>query len=645
VSAPVLRYDRFSWRFEANRAWVLDDVSLEVRPGEIVGVVGRSGCGKSTLLLAATGIIPHSYVGRSKGAVVTFGRDTAGARPADLCDRVAMVFQSPDDQISQLTVWREVGFGPANQRQPADEVRRRIDAALDLVGIGELRDRETNTLSGGQKQKVALAAALAMRPQLLILDEPTTDLDPVSRQEVLAVVERLRARHDLAIVVVSHEVDLIAGLAERFVLVDGGRVARDEPAERFFFDLGALREAGLELPQVAELNALLSADDPTWPRLHRYEETLRLLDERLAAAPSVPADAYRVVPDPPTEPGAPLLELRDASFTYPLAVRPALAGVSLTVRQGEFVAVIGANGSGKTTLTKLLLGLVEPTVGQVLVSGRPLRKKDPDRVGRVGYVFQNPDEMLFNATVWEEVEFGLKVRGDPKPTRDARVAEVLADMGLADLRNRHPLALSKGQRQRLAYAAVLAPDPPVLVFDEPTTGLDYGSCEAIMATVEGLNRAGRTIVFVTHDINLVIRHAHRIVVLGDGRVRFDGPPRALMALGPDRLAELRLVPPAANLIAHRARAGLPRDVLTPRELYLAVRAARRAAPVAPPCDGSASSTRPAPGCTASTRRRSWPSSPRSSSSWPSCPGDSTGRSCSCWPSRSPPAACRSATTR
>ncbi|HZR00811.1 MAG TPA: energy-coupling factor transporter ATPase [Chloroflexota bacterium] len=587
MASSVLRYDRFSWRFETNRAWVLDDVSLDVGPGEIVGVVGRSGCGKSTLLLAATGIVPHSYVGRSKGAVVTFGRDTAQARPADLCDRVAMVFQSPDDQISQLNVWREVGFGPANQRQPPDEVRRRIDEALELVGIGDLRERETNALSGGQKQKVALAAALAMHPRLLILDEPTTDLDPVSRQEVLAVVERLRDRHDLAIVVVSHEVDLISGLAERFALVDGGRIAHDESADRFFLDLPALREAGLELPQVAELNALLHDDDPSWPRTHRYADTLRALDERLATRPLRGGDgtawrAYRVVPDPPAPLGPPLIELDRASFTYPMAPRPAIEDVSLTIRQGEFVAVIGANGSGKTTLTKLILGLVEPTLGRVLVGGRPLRKKDPDRVGRVGYVFQNPDEMLFNPTVAEEVEFGLKVRGDPKPQRDARVAEVLEQLELAGLRNRHPLALSKGQRQRLAYAAVLAPDPPVLIFDEPTTGLDYGSCEAIMAAVEELNRAGRTILFVTHDINLVIRHAHRIVVMGGGRVQFDGTPRALMALGPDRLADLRLVPPAANLLAHRARAGLPGDVLTPLELYLAVRHALRASAVAAP---------------------------------------------------------------
>jgi energy-coupling factor transporter ATP-binding protein EcfA2 len=572
MSAAVLVYDRFTWRYETNRDWIVDDVSLAVEPGQIVGIVGRSGCGKSTLLLASTGIIPHSYIGRSKGSVRTFGRNIADSRPADLCDRVSMVFQSPDDQISQLSVWREVGFGPANQRRSPAEIQHRIDEALDLVGIADLRDRETNSLSGGQKQKVALAAALAMHPELLVLDEPTTDLDPVSRREVLAVVERLRdARAGAAIVIVSHEVDLISGLAERFVLIDDGKIRRDEPADRFFLDLPALREAGLELPQVAELTALMAEDDPTWPRTHRLDEALAALDARLGPAGDTPAD-YRVVSDPPAPTGRPLVEIEGATFSYPLSPRPALDELSLTIREGEFVAVIGANGSGKTTLTKLMLGLIQPTAGRVLVDGRPLSKSDPDRVGRVGYVFQNPDEMLFNATVWEEVEFGLKVRGVPKAQRDARVGEILDQLDMTALKSRHPLALSKGQRQRLAYAAVLAPDPPVLIFDEPTTGLDYGSCEEIMTTVEGLNRDGRTIVFVTHDINLVIRHAHRIVVMGEGRVRFDGAPRALMALGPDRLAALRLIPPAANLIAHRSRAGLPPDVLTARELYLAARA-------------------------------------------------------------------------
>jgi energy-coupling factor transporter ATP-binding protein EcfA2 len=562
----VVRYDGFSWRYEANRDWVLEDVGLEVQTGEIVGVVGRSGCGKSTLLLAASGIIPNSYPGRSRGDVVTYGRSVMSCKPADLCDKVAMVFQSPDDQISQLTVWREVGFGPANQRCSPKEIRQRIEWALDLVGIGELRERETNSLSGGQKQKVALAAALAMKPELLILDEPTTDLDPVSRVEFLETVRRIRAQHDLTVVVVTHEVDLISEFAERFVLVEAGTIKRDLPAPEFFAELGPLREAGLEIPQVAEFNDLMHAEFPTWPRSHRYAETLRLIDERIALPPlSVAA------PLAEASSGPPVVEFDHVSYRYPDTEPLALDDVSTTIRQGEFVAVVGANGSGKTTFTKLVLGLAPPSSGRIAVAGHEMRKDDPERVGRIGYVFQNPDEMLFNPTVAEEVEFGLKVRGDPKPARDARVNEILEQLGLASLRNRHPLALSKGQRQRLAYAAVLAPNPPVLVFDEPTTGLDYASCEKIMETVEEMNRAGKTILFVTHDIGLVIRHAHRILVMGRGKLLFDGTPRSLMRLGPATLQGFRLVPPAANLLAHHGQAGVSGDVLTPTELYRAAR--------------------------------------------------------------------------
>jgi energy-coupling factor transport system ATP-binding protein len=588
----VLRYERFSWRFETTRDWVLDDVSLSLRPGEVLGVVGRSGCGKSTMLLAASGIIPRSYIGRSKGAVHAFGQRTADVRPADLCDRIAMVFQSPDDQLTQLKVWREIGFGPANQGCQPEEIFRRIDWALETVGIADLRDRDTNALSGGQKQKVALAAALAMKPRLLVLDEPTTDLDPVARREILAAVARIRAAEEVAIVIVSHEVDLISELAERFVLVDGGRVVRDQPAALFFQDTETLRGVGLELPQVVELNALMRAERPDWPLEHRYEPTLRLLRERLGRAGRDGAGSPQGGDPAPGHNGAgavvghaapgrvesvtPVVELEGASFAYPGLPSAALTDVDLTIGPGEFVAVVGANGSGKTTLTKLVLGLIQPTAGRVRVMGRPLSKRDPERVGRVGYVFQNPDEMLFNPTVFEEVEFGLKVRGDPPARRRARVEQVLADMELGPLRNRHPLALSKGQRQRLAYAAVLAPDPPLLVFDEPTTGLDYGSCEAVMATVEALNQQGRTILFVTHDLNLVVRHARRIIVMGEGRVRFDGTPRALMALGPAALHAFRLVPPAANRLVHESGLGLPSDVLSPRELYQAVREAMAA---------------------------------------------------------------------
>jgi energy-coupling factor transport system ATP-binding protein len=574
--ALVLNYSSFSWRYETNREWILRDVSLRVQTDEIVGVVGRSGCGKSTLLLAASGIIPHSYPGRSRGDVVTFGRSVLKAKPAELCDRVAMVFQSPDDQISQLTVWREVGFGPANQRCSPKEILERIDWALDLVGIADLRERETNSLSGGQKQKVALAAALAMRPELLILDEPTTDLDPVSRVEILGAVKRIRSQHDLTIVVVTHEVDLISEFAERFVQIDDGAVGRDLPAAAFFEDLDALRATGLEIPQVAEFNDLMHGEFPDWPRSHRYAETLRRIDARIALPPSTAPAVPAVIPNT-----APVVEFDRVSFTYPDADRPALDDVSTTIRQGEFVAIVGANGSGKTTFTKLVLGLAPPSQGRIAVAGREIRKDDPDRVGRIGYVFQNPDEMLFNPTVAEEVEFGLKIRGDAEPERGRRVNAVLDQFGLATMRNRHPLALSKGQRQRLAYAAVLAPDPPVLIFDEPTTGLDYAACEQIMATVEEMNRAGKTILFVTHDIGLVIRHAHRILVMGSGKLLFDGTPRGLMRLGPAALQGFRLVPPAANLLAHHGQAGVSGDVLTPAELYQAARlgvldAARRA---------------------------------------------------------------------
>lgn len=513
---PLAHIEALRWRYSIG-GWVLEDIELEIQPGERVGLVGRSGSGKSTLALTFNGIIPQSYAGAMAGSVTVAGHDAVTTPVSDMAHSVAMVFQSPDDQMSQILVKHEVASGPANLRLPLPDVLRRVADALAQLGIEHLAERETNSLSGGEKQKVALAAALAMQPRLLVLDEPTTDLDPRSRSELMNTLQALHPA--LGLVVVSHDLDTIAPLIDRLVIVDRGTIAADRSAADVFAAPDLLSEHGIAIPQTVAIDHARRAGlDP---------ETL----------------FARQTPGPPPS-AETALELRNVSFTYPTASTPAIHDVSLTVSAGEIVAIVGNNGSGKTTLGKLMLGLLAPSSGAVRLLGEPVERLRPDLVG---YIYQNPDAMLSQMSVLEEVAFTPRLLG--RPDVPEQTARTLERFGLAELHNRYPLALSKGQRQRLAYAAVTAAGPPILIFDEPTTGIDKPGCDQIMGYMDTLRGEGKTIVFITHDMALAARWADRVVIVHQGRIGHVGSVDSLADLSEADLARFHLkLPPALRLV-------------------------------------------------------------------------------------------------
>jgi len=515
---PLARIEALRWRYSIG-GWVLNDVALEIRPGERVGLVGRSGSGKSTLALTFNGIIPQSYAGQMAGRVTVAGKNAVTAPVAEMATAVAMVFQSPDDQMSQILVHHEIASGPANLGLPLPEVRRRVGESLRHLGIQHLAERETNTLSGGEKQKVALAAALAMHPRLLVLDEPTTDLDPRSRFELMHTLQGLG--DELSTVVVSHDLETIAPLVDRLAIVDNGAIVIDRRTDQIFAEPEVLSAHGVAVPQSVAI-----------------EHARRSGDVELEALFGRPAHG---APGPSSETA---IELHDVSFTYPAAARPAIDDVSLSIRAGEIVAIVGNNGSGKTTLGKLMLGLLKPARGSVRLQGQAVERMRPDLVG---YIFQNPDAMLSQMSVAEEIAFTPKLLG--RSDWRAQTDSMLGRFGLADLHGRYPLALSKGQRQRLAYAAVAAADPPMYIFDEPTTGIDKPGCDQIMEYMDALRRDGKTIVFITHDMALATRWADRVVVVHDGRIGHVGSVDSLAALSDDALATYHLqLPPLLRLV-------------------------------------------------------------------------------------------------
>lgn len=505
-----LRDVRFTYRGAATPA--LRGVTLALRRGELAVVMGATGAGKSTLAKCVSGAVPQFQPGRLEGRIAVAGRDVSQATVSDLAGLVGLVSQDFEAQLFATNVRHEVAFGMEQLGVPREDMAERLRAALAAVGLAGFEGRDPITLSGGEKQRLAIAALLALGPAVLVLDEPTTDLDPLGRSEVFAALAALRAR-GATILLVEHET-AAAELADRLLLMDAGAVVADGPPADLLRDVERLEGLGvrpLDLDRLARARGW--SDRPGGVAA----AAARLSARRAGADPPAPASA------------APLLSADGLVHEYAPG-RLVLAGVSLSIAAGELVAVIGQNGSGKTTLAKCLNGLLVPRRGTVRVRGVDLRSLPVGQVATdVGYVFQNPDQQIFAATVREEVGFALANRGVPAAEAAPRIAAVLAAVGLEGEEARDPFLLGKGQRQRLAVASLLVLEPAVLILDEPTTGLDHREQRQMMALLAALHRRGLTIVVITHSPWVVAEYAQRGVVLRAGEVAFDGPLRALFA--------------------------------------------------------------------------------------------------------------------
>jgi energy-coupling factor transport system ATP-binding protein len=578
--AVLVRSLRFIYRGAQRPA--LDGVDLEVAPGEYVAVLGASGAGKSTLCCAMGGLIPHFLRGEMTGEVRVFGVETASRPVSRIAEEVGLLFQEFESQLFCTSVELEVAFGPENLQVAPPEIRRRVSAALAAVGLAGLERREPATLSGGQKQRLALAAVLALEPRVLVMNEPTTDLDPAGRAEVFALARRLREEQGIAVVVAEHEIEA-AFPADRVVLLDQGRIAASGPPAVLLTQVDRLEELGIAAPAVAQL--LVRLGEPPCLDLEEAAERLRnrgdAIDEPAAVAIRARDEARAAAY------GAPLLEVQGVEHRYAGGTL-ALAGIDLTVREGEFVALTGPNGSGKTTLAQHLNGLLRPTKGMVRVAGQatvprreerqvpgarppaPAAPRPKTRLPRlptrepwvsvttlartVGYVFQNPDHQLFAETIADEVAFGPRNLGVGAGEARQRVEEALAAVGMAGREGEDPFSLTKGERQRVAVASVLATRPRALILDEPTTGLDARARRSLMTLVRRLNEAGHTILCITHHLEIVAEYAHRMVVLRQGRLFLDGMTREILTREPE-LAEAGLRPP--DLVRLGSRLGFP----------------------------------------------------------------------------------------
>ena len=542
MASDIISLKGVTFSYKGSKRRALDGITLNVKQGECVAILGPTGAGKSTLACVMNGTAPRFMDGSLAGDVTVDGMIPAKVGTAQMASRVGLVFGDPDTQLFGMTVEEDVAFGPANLGLGYESIMERVGKSIGDMRLAGLERRAPHRLSGGQKQATAIAGVYAMLPKIMVLDEPTSMLDPEGKARVFAIVRMLKEQLGVTVVLIEQEVDDILTLADRVFVMRSGKFVLSGTPREVFGRVEELRQAGVRVPQIVEFGTLIGA-----------AETPFTIEEAISAAPA--SASVNEAATPAAAPRAsraaqadPVVEAVDVEFTYPGGAR-ALDGVNLAVGCGDFVAIVGQNGAGKTTLTRHFNGLLRPSSGDIRVLGRSTQGVPTIELCRhVGYVFQNPDEQLFCTSVQEELRFGpTNIGADPGVTSQ-RVEEILGDIGLTKYREVWPKYLTKGERQRLALASVVAMDPDVLVVDEPTTGLDWVESLQILDYLERLrNEQKKTIIIITHDVKIVSLYAKRVVVMARGRVVGDGTAREVFSQ-PDlmQLACLRR-PPIADL--------------------------------------------------------------------------------------------------
>jgi energy-coupling factor transport system ATP-binding protein len=517
----ALVIEKLSFRYRDRETTAIRNISFCANRGEILLIAGASGCGKTTLIRAINGLIPRSYKGEVTGRILLHGEDPADWSLSKISQMIGTVLQDPERQILGSKVLHEVAFGLENLGLPRPEIYQRADAALDFLKITSLRMRETFSLSGGEKQKLALAGVLAMRPSILLLDEPLASLDPASAYETLDMVRRL-ADEGMTVLMIEHRIE---------------DVLRIHPERVMFMDAGELKYLG-------PLDGLGAAVD-----YHQVKLQARVI-MNLAKEDQIPAE-LKILPGA-TDSGfesEPIVKFENVVFGYD--EHEVLHGINLNINRGDVIAVLGPNGAGKTTFVKHAIGLLKPKSGRVLVQGRDTKEASVAQIAStLGYVFQSPSHMLFAPTVREELAFGPKNLKHPKSDIEKEVVEALKIVNLEDKTDDPPLALSFGQQKRVSIAAILAMQSRILVMDEPTAGQDYRNYMNFMDAI--LQLPGfEAILFITHDVDLAVIYANRVLLVAEGCLVADGSPHEVLA-DAQRLEDCRLVP--SSLLAENLKA-------------------------------------------------------------------------------------------
>lgn len=495
---PAISIRDLTFTYRIREEPAIHNINLELHPGELMLMVGASGSGKSTIMRAINGLIPRTYRGTmDAGSITLFGKDVNDYSMAELSQTVGTLLQDPERQIVTSKVLNEVAFGLENLALPREEILQRVDETLSYLNIMKLRERETFRLSGGEKQIVGVAGVLAMRPRILLLDEPLASLDPASAHESLRIFREL-ANQGIAVLLVEHRVDdALAIDPDTVVYLEEGRIVYSGSPDG--------------LMQTADF--------------HRVKLPAAVVMQRAKAEPP---PVYKPAVGQTNQMGSELVRFQNVSFRYSKDTPTILQDINFSVRQGDIIALLGPNGAGKTTLVKHVLGLLKPTNGQVLLEGVASKDSTVATAAKtVGYVFQNPSQMLFAPSVQEELAYGPTNLRHDKARMAENISWALETIHMSEYRDSPPLALSYGQQKRVSIAAILAMRSRILMMDEPTAGQDYWNYRSFMDGI--LQMPGfDAVLFITHDLDLALTYATRILLLSNGRLAADGPTEEVL---------------------------------------------------------------------------------------------------------------------
>lgn len=491
-----IQIEELSYTYPSREAPTLNRINAQITSSDVVLLTGPTGCGKSTLLRTINGLIPHSSSGTLTGSVRVNGQNVAEQSLATTCQQVALLFQNPDDQLFCTYVEDEIAFGLENLGLPPENIQERITLALEHVGLMGFEHRRISELSGGEKQRVVLAAICAMQPQVILLDEPTSHLDPRATRDILNIVKQLNVEIGITVVLATHRVKQVLHLCNRVWLMHEGEIRLDMPHTDAFQDTSIFRNLGVELPEPEEHNNYIS--------------------ERSSFA---------------TQSSEILFEVQNLSYQYPSREEYAVQDISFDVSRSEVIGIMGENGSGKTTLLHLIAGLIQPKSGDVSMDVISLKRlKLHQLAGKVGIVFQNPDLLLQAEKVLDEVGFGpknMKLRSDKL---HSLVDETLTKFKILDLAEEAPYSLSRGQRQRVAVASTFSLHPDIFLLDEPTTGQDAQHLNSLMDELcNQIRQENKSLIFATHNIELIQKYADRLLLMHEGELFFDGTPHSAFA--------------------------------------------------------------------------------------------------------------------
>jgi energy-coupling factor transporter ATP-binding protein EcfA2 len=570
MSRLAVKVQDLHCRYEDSRRWIFQGLSFSIHKGEVVLLLGPSGCGKSTLALCLKGLIPETIPAELMGRITINGHRVM---QEDLYAQVGIVFQDPESQVVMPRVEEEVAFGLENLGLESQAIQGQVERALSTMGLSGLEHAWVDSLSMGQKQRLALASILAMEPSFLILDEPTANLDPRGSVDFFTALKRLKGT-GITILLIEHRIDQSLELVDRVLVLDAdGRLLRiGTPREVFGGDTASIEDAGIWLPTPCRLKGQLRRcgihihSNPLFikdavrifgtllrPKKLSPVKRRTLRAEQLPSTMSLesqalPGSRFTEV-QTPLDLGSEAVRAQRIRFSY-RGGRPVLEDLTFMVKRGEFHALVGANGSGKSTLAKILCGLLRPESGDVWLLGRPFRKvKSSEYAQYLGYVFQNPEHQFVTERVIDELSFSLRRVYSPEDTQ-RQVEGLLETFGLSEYAEQNPFTLSQGEKRRLSVATMIALEQPILILDEPTFGQDQAGALKLMELIHTLHLSGKTIILITHDMQLVLEYAQSVSVMGLRRILFRGHPQELF-LHRELLEMTGLSPPFEVLLGQR----------------------------------------------------------------------------------------------